>query len=76
MAKKRATKRERPDSQSETGSRRAATPEQPRGLWCSVCGCRHFEVIRTRETRDGRIRRRRACRFCGKRITTFEAKSE
>jgi hypothetical protein len=43
----------------------------PRGLECSRCGCRHFEVVYTRPTHDG-IARVRACRHCGRRITTRE----
>jgi len=42
-----------------------------RGLECRACGCRQFEVVYTRPLRDGRIKRRRACRHCGKKITTF-----
>ncbi len=50
-------------------------PPEPlqRGLICSKCGCRHFEVIYTRASLGGRITRRRGCRHCGKRITTWEA---
>lgn len=41
------------------------------GLECRECGCRHFDVINTYR-QSGRIIRRRACRYCGKRITTSE----
>ena len=44
----------------------------PVGLECSKCGCRHFFVTDVRP-RDKRIMRRRECRNCGKRITTFES---
>lgn len=43
-----------------------------RGLECRRCGCKHFRVIYTRPTWGGRIQRRRECRHCGKRITTWE----
>lgn len=46
--------------------------EPPRGLECRSCGCRHFEVVQTRPLTDGRIYRRRACRYCGRRLTTIE----
>jgi len=46
--------------------------EEKRGLECPRCGCRHFHVIYTRPSGQGRIRRRRECRHCGRRITTYE----
>jgi len=42
------------------------------GLRCRACGCRHFRVIYTRKTWGNRIMRRRECRNCGKRMTTWE----
>lgn len=45
---------------------------KPRGLVCPTCGCQHFEVIYTRATPVGTIRRRRQCRHCGRRVTTSE----
>lgn len=45
---------------------------KPRGLVCPTCGCRHFEVVYTRATPTGTIRRRRQCRHCGRRVTTSE----
>jgi transcriptional regulator NrdR family protein len=45
---------------------------RPRGLECPSCGCRHFEVLYTRATFMGTIRRRRQCRHCGRRVTTSE----
>ncbi len=45
---------------------------KPKGLVCPSCGCRHFEVLYTRATPDGSIRRRRQCRHCGRRVTTTE----
>ena len=42
------------------------------GLVCRWCGCKHFYVIYTRPARGSRIARRRECRNCGKRMTTWE----
>ncbi len=47
-------------------------PRDRRGLECPACGCRHFQVIYTRAAWGGRIMRRRECRHCGRRITTYE----
>lgn len=43
-----------------------------RGLVCTKCGCRHFHVLYTRPVVNGRILRRRECRHCGYRVTTYE----
>ena len=43
-----------------------------RGLECPKCGCGHFHVVYTRATTQSRIMRRRECRHCGRRITTYE----
>lgn len=43
-----------------------------RGLRCRHCGCGHFYVVYTRPGRDGKLVRRRECRNCGERITTWE----
>ena len=56
-------------SEMATESRRE--PE-PRGILCPKCGCAHFEVVYTRRIPCGAIRRRRECRYCGKRVTTTE----
>ena len=42
------------------------------GLACPDCGCQHFDVLYTRPANKGRLRRRRACRNCGRRVTTYE----
>jgi transcriptional regulator NrdR family protein len=42
------------------------------GLICRQCGCRDFRVTDTEPLKDGRIRRRRTCRHCGRRVVTFE----
>jgi len=46
--------------------------ENTRGLECRKCGCRHFHVIYTRRGSGGKLIRRRECRHCGKRLTTWE----
>ena len=48
------------------------TPTQKRGLKCPKCGCGHFQVLYTRRALGGRLLRRRECRYCGRRITTYE----
>ena len=50
----------------------AAQTEENRGLECRQCGCKHFRVVYTRPTWGNRIMRRRECRHCGKRVTTWE----
>jgi transcriptional regulator NrdR family protein len=49
-------------------------PKQPAhtGLRCWNCGTHRFRVIYTRAVPGGKILRRRACRKCGTRITTWE----
>ncbi|HVT79154.1 MAG TPA: hypothetical protein VHM90_00740 [Phycisphaerae bacterium] len=51
----------------------SATPETSKGLVCRACGCRHFRVLYTRRASEDRVLRRRICRHCGRRITTYEA---
>ena len=41
------------------------------GLECRKCGCRHFRVLYTRPA-VGKLVRRRECRHCGTRVTTWE----
>lgn len=45
---------------------------EKRGLECPSCGCGHFHVVYTRRASRQRIMRRRECRNCGRRITTYE----
>lgn len=45
---------------------------EQRGIQCRRCGCRHFHVLYTRAKPGGTIQRRRECRHCGTRITTWE----
>jgi len=53
-----------------------AAQERRRGLECPRCGCRHFHVLYTRAAIGGRILRRRECRHCGRRLTTYEKGDE
>jgi len=46
--------------------------DAPRGLVCGACGHVRLKVVYTRHAPGGRIVRRRECRRCGKRITTWE----
>lgn len=46
---------------------------EDRGIICPQCGCRHFDTTHTEPLRDGRIRRRKECRQCGRRVVTFES---
>lgn len=50
----------------------SSAPEDGVGIECRECGCRHFFVIYTRAVSERRIMRRRECRHCGWRITTYE----
>jgi len=42
------------------------------GLECPGCGGHHFETTHTQPMSDGRIRRRKCCRHCQRRIVTYE----
>lgn len=44
-----------------------------RGILCPQCGCRHFKTSHTEPLSDGRIRRRKCCRHCGRKVVTFES---
>jgi transcriptional regulator NrdR family protein len=52
---------------------RNQTLSDARGICFPRCGCRHFKTTHTEPLRNGRIRRRKVCRHCGKKIVTFEA---
>jgi len=43
-----------------------------RGVECDQCGCTRLRVVYTRRRWDGTLVRRRECRSCGTRITTWE----
>jgi transcriptional regulator NrdR family protein len=54
------------------GTEAAPKPPEERGLRCPKCGCGHFRVLYTRPAWGNRLLRRRECRHCGRRITTYE----
>lgn len=43
-----------------------------RGIACPRCGCCHLRTTHTEPLRNGRIRRRKVCRHCGRRMVTYE----
>jgi hypothetical protein len=47
-------------------------PEQHRGLRCLVCGSDRLRVVYTRDRSGGVVQRRRECRDCKMRATTWE----
>lgn len=49
-----------------------AEPELERGIVCRDCRGAHFFTLETRKLPGGRVMRRRECRGCGRRITTYE----
>jgi transcriptional regulator NrdR family protein len=51
--------------------RQTGEPDGQRGIACPGCGCRLFRVLYTRRALGGRLMRRRACRHCGRRVTTY-----
>lgn len=50
-----------------------AKPRSQRGISCPQCGCCHFYTTHTEPLRDGRVRRRKECRHCGRKVVTYEA---
>lgn len=56
---------------AESGKGDNGSDEQ-RGLRCRRCGGQQFRVIDTRAALDGKVIRRRECRICGSRMTTWE----
>ena len=59
----------------DTDGKRSEQNES-RGIACPACGCRHFRVLYTRGVLGGRLLRRRECRHCGRRVTTYEQSLE
>jgi len=53
----------------------AKAEDEPRGLVCLGCGCRHLDVDYTRPKPGGRILRRRICRNCGRAKVTVETEA-
>lgn len=58
-------------SEGEVNAMQGLT-DDGRGIACKVCGCRHHRTLETAHTAKGSIRRRRECRHCGLRFTTYE----
>jgi len=48
------------------------TSRPKRGIACPRCGCRHLRTTHTERLPSGRVRRRKVCRHCGRRILTYE----
>lgn len=46
------------------------------GLECRECGCKHFYTLYTRPAHANKVLRRRECRHCGRRVTTYESTSQ
>jgi hypothetical protein len=46
--------------------------QDKRGLECRYCGCKHLRVIYTRRAWGERLVRRRECRHCGRRFSSWE----
>ena len=44
-----------------------------KGICCPKCGCCHFHTTHTEPFRNGRVRRRKQCRHCGRKMVTYEA---
>jgi len=51
---------------------KAKTDSEMQGIECPGCGCRHMLLVERRDAPKGMERRRRECRNCGRRITTYE----
>ena len=46
--------------------------DEQRGLQCRNCGGQRFRVVYTRRAWGRKVVRRRECRECGERLTTWE----
>lgn len=65
--------RPKPPLRSPSDTSEASRPlDEQRGIVCRSCGCRFFRVLYTRAKFGGKIMRRRECRHCGRRLTTWE----
>ena len=60
--------------QVRTGNadRTSTTKGIEKGLRCRTCGSGQLSVVYTRGRRGGVVQRRRECRTCGERVTTWE----
>ena len=54
------------------GNEQSRSEEEPRGLECPRCGCRHLPVLYTRQ-RMKKIVRVRQCRHCLRRVIAQES---
>jgi len=59
------------DNVSQVQTPQAPQPE--RGIACPRCGCCHLRTTHTEPLPGGRIRRRKVCRHCGRRMVTYES---
>jgi len=57
---------------NDSSSPQSKAAEPPRGIVCPRCGCCHFRTTHTEPLPSGRIRRRKVCRHCGRRMVTYE----
>lgn len=48
------------------------TTPPPAGIRCPRCGCAELRTTNTQRLPGGRVRRYKACRRCGRRLTTYE----
>lgn len=53
-------------------AQRDQAPSGGLGIRCPSCGCRHLRVLYTRPGWGGRVVRRRECRLCRRRLSTYE----
>jgi len=72
MAKNEPEKRYRYAGAGELAAMQGQVIDENYGIPCKVCGCRHHMTIETRAAPKNQIRRRRQCRNCGLRFTTYE----
>jgi hypothetical protein len=71
-AKKQSEKKYKLISDEAFAAMQGTYTVDARGIACRVCGCRHHYTLETEPTTEGRVRRRRRCRNCGFRFTTYE----
>lgn len=62
----------KPTTNADTDNAPDELGEDQHGISCPGCGCRHLIVLDTRKTWGSRIRRRRQCRHCARKVTTYE----
>ena len=57
----------------ESTCARTNSPSVRIGIRCPACGNGRFRTTHTEPLPTGRIRRRKTCRDCGRRVLTFES---